>query len=188
MHPNIENEFKSIQSQVSILEALRRKGSLSFTEILEEAKISTRTLSKHLFRLAECGTIERLGRLYSLSSLGLDRLRILKAQLRAFKRYQKSDSTLDSIRSGKEYAVQVDVVKPSGDLSLGLFRIVLPRMLKIAERQDMDKALTQAIHTVLKAIPTGSKSYRIEISGAQNQDNHREARSFEREAKRIGQY
>jgi DNA-binding HxlR family transcriptional regulator len=160
---NIENEFKELRNQHTILKYLKSRGSSRFTESLRETRFSSRTLSKHLKSLCSRGLIAKLGARYEVTGMGLEFLGSLKDQLAKFDQYRKIRSARSLTR---DYAVEVTTIGPFGSHHcLGIFHITRPRVLELQERQQMDRALTKVMHTITASIPKGSREFGVRITG-----------------------
>ena len=160
---NVANQFKELRNQDAILKALRSRGSSRFTDIVRETGLSTRTMSKHLKSLCSRGLIAKLGARYEVTGMGLEFLGSLKDQLEKFDQYSKIQSARSLTR---HYAVEVTTIGPfSSHHCLGVFYITRPRALQPQERQQMDRALTKAMHTITASIPNGSREFGVRITG-----------------------
>jgi DNA-binding HxlR family transcriptional regulator len=81
MASNIENQLRLLQNDHKILIALKQAGQLGFTAIHRQTKSSQRTIAKHLKSLAIGGMIEKTGRLYRITELGLQSIGHIESQL-----------------------------------------------------------------------------------------------------------
>jgi len=164
MRPNLENQFKMLYNDYRILTVIRGMGTSRFTDIHREAGCSLRTLSKHLKSLGRLGMIDRHGRKYLVTSEGLKSISRLERQLEGFKQYKKEagSSTPSSL---VDTAVEVTRIGPQDHLCLGTFQVSLRGKLQPETRQELDRALTQAIRIISSAVPEGTKEYQMMIHG-----------------------
>jgi len=86
---NPENQFRILCNDHKILVALKRVGPSRFTQLHREVRSSQRTLAKHLKTLADGGMVEKLGRLYRVTELGLGSIGRLETQMEKLRQYQK---------------------------------------------------------------------------------------------------
>jgi DNA-binding HxlR family transcriptional regulator len=93
MASNIENQLRVLQNDHKILIALKQAGQLRFTEIHRQTKSSQRTIAKHLKSLVTGGMIEKTGRLYRITELGLESIGHIESQLQELQ-HKKTSSVL----------------------------------------------------------------------------------------------
>jgi len=156
-----------------ILIVLRRMGASRFTDIHREAGCSLRTLSRHLKSLSQLGMVDRHGRKYLVTGEGLKSISRLERQLECFKQYKK-EAGPSKQSDLVDTAVEVRKIGPSGHLCLGTFQVSLRGKLQLETRQELDRALTQAIRIASSAVPKGTKEYQMMINGKLEQQGSSE--------------
>ena len=165
MPRNIANEQLRLESERLILTALKNLRLKRFNEIQIRTKLSTRTLFKRLPNLGYRGLIKRLDGGYRITSTGLEYLPHLDGELEKYVRHKMSVPFIRK-QQLRECAVGVATTQykktPSGDCE-GIFHVSIPRRLKPTERSEMDRALTEAIHIIVRSVPTDSKKYDVAI-------------------------
>jgi DNA-binding HxlR family transcriptional regulator len=160
---NIANESKELSNQDAILRVLKSRGPSRFMAILRETRFSTRTLTKHLKSLRSRGLITKVGIRYEVTAMGLEFLTSLKIRLEKFDHYRKIQSARSLTR---DYAVKVTTIGPFGSHHcLGVFYVTRPGAIQPQDHQQMDRALTKAMHTITASIPKGSRMFGVRITG-----------------------
>jgi len=161
---NIHNEFQLLSSQHAILVALENLQPKKFKNIQSAAKVSSKTMSKHLGNLVAQGLVEKEDRKYRITSMGLEHLGHLAQQLRKYNRYRTRIASLNTKRLLRHDAIEVTGTGPSG-ACVGIVHVSLPRRLRLQERSKIDHALTETIHIIARCLPKDSKRYDVTING-----------------------
>lgn len=164
MPVNIYNEFQHLSSQHAILTALENLQPKKFKKIQSEAKVTSKTMSRHLGNLVGQGLVSKEDRGYRITSMGVEHLDHLVQHLKKFDQYRKKLASLGTKRLLRHDAIQVTSISRSGTC-VGIVHVSLERRLTVKERSKIDRILTDTIHIVACCVPKGSKRYDISISG-----------------------
>ncbi len=165
MYSNLENLFRTWDNDQKVLSALRRLGPLTFTQIHEEIGGSEKTLSKHFMSLCSNSMVDKLGKKYHITKLGIEYIDNLEKGLKAIRLYEKKAGAR-SQEHLVDCTVEVGRLDPPGHVTIGTFKVSLPRRLQPMEREELDKALTQAIRILSSAVPEGTRGYEVAITRA----------------------
>jgi predicted transcriptional regulator len=161
----IANELREIASLDKILKAISSTKSSTFTEILNQTHVSSRTLAKHLDSLVHSGDVERRDAQYRVTNKGLEYAKALEDQQEKVNKYRRIAAP-KAKHLVRDYAVEVTAIGPfRKSHCLGIFNVTRERALEAKERQQMDQALTDAMRMIAAAIPSGSKEFGVRITG-----------------------
>ncbi|MGD0550242.1 MAG: winged helix-turn-helix domain-containing protein [Candidatus Bathyarchaeia archaeon] len=161
----IANELREKASLGKILKAISSTHSSTFTQILNQTHVSSRTLAKHLDSLVHRGFVERRDAQYRVTDEGLEYARALEDQQEKVNEYRRIAAP-KAKHLVRDYAVEVTAIGPfSKSHCLGIFNVTRERALEVNERQQMDKVLTEAMRMIAKDIPAGSKEFGVRITG-----------------------
>ncbi|MGA2785006.1 MAG: hypothetical protein ABSF09_09955 [Candidatus Bathyarchaeia archaeon] len=150
--PNIQ---KLLQAEYQLLSALATEHSpVPFNELQEKASISSRTLAKYIHNSPKI--VQKLGRKYSITEAGIERLRNIKRDLETWTKKEGDDGQYDVD------PVEVVFIGPK-NFCKGTLKLTSPRDLLPGEREKMDRAITDAIRTFRSLVPEGSKNWRLSI-------------------------
>jgi len=156
-----------LKSQYAILNALRDLKLTRFNEVLLKSKVSSRTLSKHLRLLVNRGLTQKQDRKYRITSVGVETLAQLADKLEKFHQH---NLRLPSRRNLRDYSVEVTRISPS-ETCVAIIHIMAPRR-GFSERTKIDRALTEAIRTIMECVPSDCKEYNVAISGTKRLDSN----------------
>ncbi|HKM51734.1 MAG TPA: hypothetical protein VJZ75_11205 [Candidatus Bathyarchaeia archaeon] len=150
------NIQKHLQAEYQLLSALATEHSpVSFNQLQEKASISSRTLAEYLQNFTPT-IVRKLGRKYSITEAGIERLRNIKRDL---------EMLTKEGGGGRQYyvdSIEVFFIGPK-NFCKGTLKVTSPRKLPLGEREKMDKAITDAILTFRSLVPEGSKNWRLSI-------------------------
>jgi len=150
------NQPKYMTAEYQILRALESAGSpVGFNELEKRAGVSSRTLAKHLRELVP-KLVHNVKGKYDLTDDGRTYKGEVESQLDEWRRSRRSNQPPKEI-------VEVYSIGPSYTCR-GRFAVSCQRKLQERERENLDKALTEAIRTVKSAIPNASRTCRVSIN------------------------
>ena len=152
--PNMQ---KHLQAEYQLLSALAAEHSpVAFNQLQEKASISSRTLAKYIQNSQTI--VQKLGRKYSITEAGIERLRNIKRDLETWTK--KRDGS-------RQYYVEEDPIEVffigPKNFCKGTLKVTPTRKLLPGEREKMDRAISDAIRTFRSLVPEGSKNWRLSI-------------------------
>lgn len=143
---------KYMTAEYQILRALESADSpVGFNALEKRAGVSSRTLAKHLGRLAPRMVHNVKGK-YDLTDDGRRYKGEVERQLDEWRRSRRSEEVIEVYSVGPSYTCR------------GRFAVSCQRKLQERERESLDKALTEAIRTVKSAMPNASRTCRVSIN------------------------
>jgi DNA-binding HxlR family transcriptional regulator len=169
MASNIENQLRALQNDHKILITLKQAGQLRFTEIHRQTKSSQRTIAKHLKSLVAEGMIEKTGRPYRITELGLESIRHIESQLQELQN-KKTPSFVSPQRIGLH---EVPEAKQSSHL-VGTFQEPKPSTPDKAEGQELTESALQSPiidYSGDKSTLVETRKKRVFVGGPMNLDN-----------------
>ena len=103
---------------------------------------------------------------YTITDAGLRFIRQLEEGLEAFRKYERASTASKPSAPLVDLTVEVSRIQPSGHITVGVFQVYATRVIRLEERQELDRALSQAIRIISSAIPKDAKGYHVLVSGS----------------------
>jgi DNA-binding HxlR family transcriptional regulator len=169
MPANITNEYEMLRREDAILGVLRNLELARFNEILEKARVSSRTLSKHLERLVNRGLIQKEDREYRITKAGVGYLSQLPSKLEKFRQHKMRLLSANVRQDLQDHAVEVTRISAS-ETCIGIIRLSVRRERKFSESSSIDRALTVAMRTIRECVPPDCEQYNVTISGTKRNE------------------
>jgi predicted transcriptional regulator len=157
----LESRLQVKSNYRKILSAVSRLGLANFTAIHRAVGCSTRTLAKHLSDLTRDGLIEKRGRRYSITALGVHSISKFEEQLKNYRAHKPV------VEPKKQFGCTVEVARfsRSGQITMGVLRAVVTKQLRPSERRKIDRALIKMIRIISSALPDVTERYRVFLTG-----------------------
>lgn len=143
-----DNEEKYLRAEYRILRALAANSPLGFNELQRRACVSSKTLDKHLHKQSLVPrTIEKVGEKYRLTSDGGQRMKNIEQQLDGSRKSNPGKFPMEMI--------EVYSIGPNHSCR-GTLTGFSSRKLRLEERANLDKSITELIYKIKQVMPAGS--------------------------------